>query len=230
MKLVHTVMHIMLLTLLSQTVVQASEDKFAGNHADEIQSHLSLIKKMLPDAKSVSELQGNPLAADVYDANGKTIGYAYYTDDLIKIPAYSGKLIHTLVVIDASGRIAGIEIISHHEPILLVGISDERLKEFTDQYEGNKVTDIIRVDGQTRDGHVSVDSISGATITVMVINESVIRSMSDIAASRGIEREQKLPEPVLEVESMWSSVWRDKVIEISLLLAALVGIMLVLRL
>ncbi len=233
MKSVYVVMQVILLILLTQAVVQASTDKSAGNHAGEVQKHLYLIKGMLPDAHSVSDLQGRPLAADIYDVNKKTIGYAYYTDDVIKIPAYSGKLIHTLVVIDTSGRIAGINIISHHEPILLVGISEERLKTFTDQYKGNNVSDIIRVDGQIRDGYASVDSISGATITVMVINETVTRSMQDVATSRDIERQQKQqsqPEPAMETESMWNNVWRDKVIEISLLLAALAGIMLVVKL
>lgn len=230
MKSVRVVIHIMLLILLTQAVVQASDDASVVNHTGEIQNHFSLIKKMLPGARSVSDLQGRPLAAVVYDANKKMIGYAWYTDDVIKIPAYSGKLIHTLVVIDKSGRIAGIKIISHQEPILLVGVSDEDLKSFTDQYVGNRVTDIIKIDGQTRDGYASVDSISGATITVMVINETVTRSMLDIATSRSIDSQQKLPEAGVEVESMWNSVWRDKVIGISLLLAGLVGIMLVVKL
>ena len=231
MKSVYYALHIMLLILLAQSVAQAANEISEIRHVSDIKNHLSVIQNMLPATQTISDLQGQPLAAEIYDANKKIIGYAYYTDDVIKIPAYSGKLIHTLVVIDESGRIAGIKIISHQEPILLVGISDNDLKNFTDQYVGNYVTDVIKIDGKTRDGYVGVDSISGATITVMVINETVTRSMLAVATSRGINRQQTLPEPGpgLETESMWSSVWRDKVIGIVVLLSIIAAIMLVMK-
>ena len=229
MKLFKFILQIILLQLITQVITAAANDTSEIRHVSEIQHHLSVIQNILPETHRISDLQGQPLAADIYNANEKIIGYGYYTDDVIKIPAYSGKLIHTLVVIDTSGHIAGIKIISHQEPILIVGISDDDLKNFTDQYAGHYITDVIKIDGKTGDGYVGVDSISGATITVMVINESLTRSMLEVATSRGINSQQSLPEPMLQNETMWNSVWREKVIGIAVLLFVIAGIMLVIK-
>jgi len=216
---------IFIFLLMPLIALQASEN----THQDEINNHFEIIKSYLPEAQTLGELQGQPRAAEVYDAKHKIIGYAYYADDVIKIPAYSGKLIHTLVVFDIQGIISGIKIMSHQEPILLVGISDDDLKEFTDQYAGKNISDTIKIDGMTSQGHISIDSISGATITVMVINESVTRSILDVAMSRGLTPQKKAVEEEVQADSMWNSVWRDKVIGISVLMLGIVLIMFVLK-
>ncbi|MCZ7565380.1 MAG: 4Fe-4S binding protein [Burkholderiales bacterium] len=104
---------------------------------------------------------------------------------MVQIPAYSGEPINTLVGFDLAGRITGVAIVEHQEPILAVGISEARLKAFTDQYVGKSVFDNITV-GAPRAGHVAVDTISGATITVMVQNATVTRAARIVAESRGL--------------------------------------------
>ena len=85
------------------------------------------VRGFFPQADRFGELEGEPPAAPAYHAK-KLLGYAYLTTDVVRIPAYSGKPISTLVGFDLSGRITGVEIVQHEEPILVIGITDERLQ------------------------------------------------------------------------------------------------------
>lgn len=139
---------------------------------------------IFPEAEAYGGFEGAPPSVPVFKG-GKVIGYLFLTDDVLRIPAYSGKPINTLVGIDTQGRIAGLAIVQHDEPILAVGITPERLNRYVDQYAGKFVFDKVIVGG-ARPGHINIDGISGATITVMVENATVMRSARAVAESRGI--------------------------------------------
>src|SRR5574340_1031930 len=142
------------------------------------------VRTLFPAADRFGESEGDPPASAVY-ANNELIGYAFLTADMVRIPAYSGSPINILVGIDTKGRITSARIVQHEEPILAAGISEERLARFVDQYRGKPATGRIIVGGQ-REGYASVDAISGATISVMVINASITRAVRMVAESRGI--------------------------------------------
>ena len=142
-------------------------------------------KEFFPEASTFTEFSGDPLAATAMRGD-EVLGYLFRTDDISPIPAYSGKPINQLVGIDVEGNIVGATVLEHHEPILLVGIPESRLTEFVEQYRGKKVTDHIKVGAGTRPGYVNVDAITGATVTVMVMNEGLLRAGRKVAASRGL--------------------------------------------
>ncbi len=142
------------------------------------------VRNIFPDAEAYGGFEGVPPAAAVYKG-GKPIGYIFFTDDVLRIPAYSGKPINTMVGIDLEGRIAGLAIVNHDEPILAVGITPDRLNRYVAQYEGKSVFDKVTI-GARREGHVAIDGITGATITVMVENATVMRSAKLVAEARGI--------------------------------------------
>jgi polyferredoxin len=142
------------------------------------------VRALFPAADRFGELEGTPPAAAVY-ANDQLIGYAFLTEDMVRIPAYSGRPVNVLVGIDTGGRIAGARIVHHEEPILAAGISEEQLAKYVDQYRGKPVSGRIIVGGQ-REGYATVDAISGATITVMVVNATITRAVRMVAESRGI--------------------------------------------
>jgi hypothetical protein len=73
----------------------------------------------------------------------------------------------------------------HQEPILVVGISEERLQRFVSQYKDKSVFDHVVI-GAGTEGDVAIDTISGATITVMVENATLMRSVRRVAESRGL--------------------------------------------
>ena len=139
--------------------------------------------RFFPDADRFGEFEGEPLAAPVY--RGATLlGHLYRTNDVTKIPAYSGKPVNVLVGIDTAGNIVGAEVLEHHEPILLVGIPEQALSDFVNQYQGKSATDRVRVGAGQREGYINVDAITGATVTVMVINEAIMRSARKVFQSR----------------------------------------------
>ncbi len=144
-----------------------------------------LAKRYFPQADSVGEFAGDPLAAPVYQGE-QLVGYVIRTTDIAPIPAYSGKPITLLVGLDLAGHVAGLHILEHSEPILVVGISDQDLKHYVDQYQGVSVLERVKLGGAEREGYVTVDSISGATITAMVMNATVMKSIKKVAESRGI--------------------------------------------
>jgi len=161
--------------------------------------------------------------------------------DVVQIPAYSGKPINTLIAFDLAGRIAGLRIVEHEEPILVIGISDADLARFIGQYRGKRVFDRIAIGG-TREGHISIDTISGATITVMVENASIMQSLRKVAQARGFTPERVAaaitpkasaaagsPSPTAamasaaaESEPIWVTVWRNRVVEITGLMLGLI--------
>jgi NosR/NirI family transcriptional regulator, nitrous oxide reductase regulator len=180
-------------------------------------------KGWFPEAERFGELEGEPRAAPVY-ADGEVAGYVFLTNDVVRIPAYSGKPINSLVGVDRAGRIRGVAIVHHEEPILDVGVSEARLRAFSGQYAGKSVFDRVVV-GAEREGHVSVDTISGATITVMVQNETLMRAARRVAESGGLSSTSK----ITDQEPLWRGVWRERKFSIAVLaggLAALIFILL----
>ncbi|HJW82655.1 MAG TPA: 4Fe-4S binding protein, partial [Acidiferrobacterales bacterium] len=213
------------------------------------------VRGFFPQADRFGELEGEPPAAPVY--RGKTLlGYAFLSMDVVQIPAYSGRPINTLVGFDLGGRITGVEIVQHEEPILVIGISDERLQRFARQYVGKSVFDKIAIGG-TREGYVTIDAISGATITMMVENASIMQSVRKVAAARGLRsapsdgvrapvamapaarpaasraagpgaaRASNVVETPAE-EPIWMDAWRNRKFDIGVLSAGLVFLTLIL--
>ena len=172
------------------------------------------LRGFFPQADRFGELEGEPPVAPVY--RGKALlGYAYLTTDVVRIPAYSGKPINTLVGFDLGGRITGIEVVQHEEPILVIGITNERLQQFARQYVDKSVFDKIAIGG-TREGYVTIDAISGATITMMVENASIMQSVRKVSEARGIRPAPQVgvrgpaatPPPVVATAKSPASVMR----------------------
>lgn len=203
------------------------------------------VRSFFPAADRFGDFEGNPRAAPVY-RGAELLGYVFLTEDVVRIPAYSGRPINTLVGFDLSGRITGLSIVRHEEPILAVGISEERLRRFTDQYRGRSVFDRISV-GAERAGRVAIDTISGATITVMVQNATVMQAVRAVAVSRGLTPAPQAAEPrpagaapaaavppgesaqpAGREESLWTGVWRSRTVEIAVLVASLAILALIL--
>jgi len=207
-----------------------------------------LARKYFPETTSVGEFKGEPLSAPVYQGN-HLLGYVLRTTDIAPIPAYSGKPVNLLVGLNLDGWIAGLEIIEHSEPILVVGISELDLKYYTHQYIDVSVDQRVKLGGAEREGYVTIDGISGATITAMVINESIMQAVRKVAAARGIplhpDGARLAPQVIRPVEMasdsvppawwlgattepFWAAVWRDRWWQVVVLCVALTILTLIL--
>lgn len=119
--------------------------------------------------------------------NGETVlGYAFETDDQVSIPAYSGKPVNVLVSFDVDGNFKNSWVLEHHEPILLVGIPAEKLWDFAAQYIGKHITDKIRVGFSSDPKALTVDAVTGATVTVIVVNDTIMKSAHKAAEKLGL--------------------------------------------
>jgi polyferredoxin len=183
-------------------------------------------KEFFPQATRFGPLEGEPKAAAVY-AGDELLGYVFLTDDVVRIPAYSGKPINSLIGIDAAGRITGVAIIEHAEPILAIGISEERLKAFAAQYRGKSAFDEVVV-GAARPGAVAVDTISGATMTVMIENATVMRAARRIAESRGLGGPARVAISGKAEAPLWVSAWEQGRFRIAVLVLGLTVLTLIL--
>jgi NosR/NirI family nitrous oxide reductase transcriptional regulator len=120
--------------------------------------------------------EGTPPAIAAY-RNGSVIGYVFETSDI----GYSGKPIRILAGIDKDGTFTGAKVIEHHEPILLVGISPDKLFDFVARHAGRNVIEMSKSAAAK-----TVDVISGATVTAVVISDGLMRTALAVAKSRGI--------------------------------------------
>jgi len=210
----------------------------AGLGAATLDETYPQLRSWFPEATRYGPIEGNPPAAAVL-AGERLVGWAFLSGDVVRIPAYSGRPINSLIGFDLDGRIRGVSIVQHEEPILAVGIAEARLHAFSAQYRGKRVFDRVSI-GAERPGHVAIDTISGATITVMVQNQTVMSAARRVAESRGLAAGGTAPATLqaspgtglpatttplatapAEEAPLWRGVWQARTLEIGILVAGL---------
>jgi NosR/NirI family nitrous oxide reductase transcriptional regulator len=126
-------------------------------------------------------VEGTPPTAPIFKGN-QLLGFAYLNSDVVDATGYSGKPIRILVAVDPSGKILGGKLVEHHEPIVLVGIPEAKIRAVIDHFRGADVHAALA--GGT--GIQAPDIVSGATVTVLVIGDSIMRSAIRIVQAKGL--------------------------------------------
>ncbi|MCB6177977.1 NosR/NirI family protein [Rhodobacter sp. Har01] len=150
----------------------------------------SVLSKYLPEMPADQLVEGadayGPERDDVPVApvlkGAETLGWVFATSDFVGTTGYSGKPIHTLVAVDKNARVIGVALVKHAEPIVLIGIPEAKIKTLAASYIG---LDLVAEAQSGGTGH-DVDIISGATVTVMVIDDSIVRSGLKVARALGL--------------------------------------------
>ena len=86
---------------------------------------------------------------------------------------------------------------AHHEPIVLIGIPPERIAAFIRGYVGR---DVLQIATEPPSARPTVDIVSGATVTVTVIAESMVRSAIRVARAKGIGGRQRSRDTGREID------------------------------
>lgn len=148
----------------------------------ELPRFLQTIKsqEIFPGAEKLGKPIGDPLVAPAY-SKGKQVGLVFLTSDYVNTTGYSGKPIHQLVAIDMQGLIKKVLLVEHHEPIVLIGIPEKRITEVLKDYEGLDVGKLVRGEQKHQ-----VDAVSGATVTVMVMDDNILRASIKVARNYGL--------------------------------------------
>ena len=109
--------------------------------------------------------------------DGETVAWAFLTSDFVGTTGYSGKPIHVVAAISLDAVLTGVELVKHSEPIVLIGIPNSRIVDLTEGYRGMDLKAEAATGGEAHD----LDIISGATVTIMVIDDSLVRAGIKVA-------------------------------------------------
>ena len=131
-----------------------------------------------PEADRFGPVQGDPPIAPVYKGD-QLQGFVYLNSDFANAVGYSGKPIHILVGIDPAGVVKALKLVDHKEPIVLVGIPEARIVDAVNGLIGKDMKPVARGAEQPP----QVDIVSGATVTVLVMSDSIVRSASKLIRS-----------------------------------------------
>jgi NosR/NirI family transcriptional regulator, nitrous oxide reductase regulator len=139
------------------------------------------LAKIIPGADRLGPEEGSPPSAAAYKGD-ELVGYVFLNSAVVNAIGYSGKPIHIVVGLDTKGFITGARMVKHSEPIVLVGIPVKKVHDFIDKYVGLNVLDIAITGKDDRE----LDIVSGATVTVMIIDDTIVRAAIRVMRTRGI--------------------------------------------
>lgn len=148
------------------------------------------LTNFLPDLTPADLAPGadafGPIREDVPVApilkGGEVIAYAFLTSDFVGTTGYSGKPIHVVAAIDPEAVLTGVKLVKHSEPIVLIGIPNSKMIKVTEGYKGLDLKAEVAAGGTAHD----LDIISGATVTIMVIDDSLVRAGIKVARGLGL--------------------------------------------
>jgi len=129
------------------------------------------VQTFFADADRLGPPQGDPPIAPAYSGE-RLLGYVYLNSDFTNAVGYSGKPIQVVVGIDPQGTVTGLEIVEHKEPIVLIGIPEKRIVEAVRSLVHRNMVPVA----SGAEKPPQVDIVSGATVTVLVIGDSIVRS------------------------------------------------------
>jgi NosR/NirI family nitrous oxide reductase transcriptional regulator len=165
-----------LLCLMAEAAAQGNERPLLGKFLARIAP-----AELAPGATGLGPIRTDIPVAPVLK-NAETIAWVFLTSDFVSTTGYSGKPIHTLVAIDEDAVLTGVRLIEHSEPIVLIGIPDSRIRAATESYVGLDIRAEAASGGEAHE----LEIISGATVTVIVIEDSVVRSAIKVARALGL--------------------------------------------
>jgi len=144
------------------------------------------ILALFPRANRAPEFDPATRIWAVYQLN-EVIGYAYESNDFVDFKGFSGERINVLIGLDMDGRFAGLHILNHHEPIFLHGLGPKPLMEFIGQYPQHGLSEhILFSDRKTGQGdgnthNTYFDGVTKATVSIIVINDTILSSAREVA-------------------------------------------------
>ena len=143
------------------------------------------IQQLFPKATRIEPKQEDPPVHSVYQLD-QLLGYAFESTDYSNLQGFSGKPIRLLIGMDTQGVLAGVTVLEHHEPVFLHGLGEQSLFDFADQYRQVPIGKPILVGGRNTAGSAAdsvtrIDGVSKATVSVVILNETVLLSALSVA-------------------------------------------------
>ena len=163
---------------------------------------------LVPGADSFGAITDGPAVVAPALKDGEVVGYVFLNSQYVNADGYSSKPIHIVVGLDTEGTITGLDLVFHSEPIVLIGISEQRVIDYMDPFIGyNPVKSMMAGEGLP-----DTDIVSSATVTVLVMGESVVRASARVAQALGLvdrgqrSAEQRVMDPDAGQIESWQSL------------------------
>ncbi len=138
-------------------------------------------------------------------STGARVGWVVRSTDVVDIKGYSGKPLVTLVGLRTDGTISGVRVLEHSEPILLVGIPEQALTDFVGAYRNMPAGTKVVLGASDEPGARTVDVVSGATVTVLAENRTILETARAVGVAVGaIEQVQRVPGHFVREDRAWS--------------------------
>jgi transcriptional regulator of nitric oxide reductase len=143
------------------------------------------IAAIFPSATRIGRTETDLAITPVYQLS-QLLGYVFESDDFTDFIGFSGQTINVLIGIDINGVFTGFKVLNHHEPIFLHGLGEKPMFDFIDNYKGHSIKERFIINGQVKNtlGMTNFDGITKATVSVMVINDTIIASAMKVARAK----------------------------------------------
>jgi len=154
------------------------ENPNASSVADEIAN-------IFPSATRIGPVDKEIPVIPVYQLN-ELLGYVFESDDFVNFIGFSGQTVNVLIGIDTKGVFTGLKILKHNEPIFLHGLGEKPMFDFIEQFKGHSVKERFIVNARNKDsvGATFIDGVTKATVSVLVINDTITASAIQVARER----------------------------------------------
>lgn len=143
------------------------------------------IANLFPSATRIGPQDPNLAVTPVYQL-GELLGYTFESDDFTQFIGFSGQTINMLIGLDTQGVITGIKVLKHHEPIFLHGLGEDSMFAFIDQYPSHSIKERFIINSRVKNTFEATyfDGVTRATISVLVINDTIIASALKVARQK----------------------------------------------
>lgn len=143
------------------------------------------IIELFPNATRLGPLDSEIPVIPVFQLN-QLLGYVFQTDDLTDFVGFSGDSINLLIGLDTQGSFSGLKVLNHHEPIFIHGLGEKPMMDFVQQYQHHSVKEqyIIGADEKSLNGPTYFDGVTRATVSILVIHDTIITSALKVARKK----------------------------------------------
>ncbi len=183
-----------------------------------------MLEMVFPDAERYGEIEGDPPAAAVY-RGGELVGYVFEAHDVVQAVGFSGKPFHMMVGLGLDGRVRGVRLTRHSEPISILARTDDDFHAYLTQFPGidvrNGVSVVLASSAAVFQGRkfaqrpsaahggdmVEVDALSRTTTSSVLFSDAIVRAARQVARARGLLGAHASGGRVLDLRFFEASDW-----------------------